>query len=216
MSLNQALRDLNSQGLAKMPPTAKAILQTSLRELLASGLAEKALQVGQKVPDGVLPNAFGQKIAIQDLYAQGPLVISFYRGSWCPYCNLELRAQQAILPELQALGAQLVAISPELPDHSLDLKEKLALEFEVLSDSENAYARSLGLVFEVNPDLQSLYRGLLNLSLTQHNGSEKAELPIPATYVINRSGKVMLAHIQADYTQRMEPESILKVLRFEK
>ncbi len=215
MTLNQALRDLNSKGLAQMPPTAKAILQTGLKELLASGLAEKALQVGQKVPDGELPNAFGQVLSIQDLYAQGPLVISFYRGSWCPYCNLELRAQQAILPEIQARGARLVAISPELPDHSLDLKEKLALEFEVLTDKDNAYARALGLVFEVSPDLQSLYRGLLNLNLTQHNGSEKAELPIPATYVVNRSGKVMLAHVQADYTQRMEPDSILKILKFE-
>ncbi|PIQ29137.1 alkyl hydroperoxide reductase [bacterium (Candidatus Blackallbacteria) CG17_big_fil_post_rev_8_21_14_2_50_48_46] len=216
MSLNQALQALNTQGLAKMPPTAKAILQKGLRELWASGLAEKALQVGQKIPEAVLPNAFGQSLSIQDLYAQGPLVISFYRGSWCPYCNLELRAQQAILPELQALGAQLVAISPELPDHSLDLKEKLALEFEVLTDRENAYARSLGLVFAVNPDLQAVYRGLLKLNLNQHNGSTQAELPIPATYVVNRSGKVILAHIQADYTQRMEPDSILQVLKFEK
>lgn len=213
MSLNEALKALNARGLAQLPPAAVAIMQKDLADLMASHLAEQAVQAGQRFPPFELPNALGRTVSLQSLLVQGPVVVSFYRGSWCPYCNLELRAHQAMLPALHQLGARLVAISPERPDHSLSLKEKLALDFDVLTDHENLFAKQLGLVFQLSPEMAQLYQQILKISIAEHHGSQLSELPIPASYVIAPSGKVILAHIQADYTQRLEPEAILDSLR---
>ncbi|MBF2054321.1 MAG: AhpC/TSA family protein [Candidatus Sericytochromatia bacterium] len=212
MSLNAELRAFNEQGLAQMPPEVVATIQKDLKELQASGLAKRALTEGA-FPDFSLPNALGQRLSLQDILKHGPAVISFYRGSWCPYCNIELRAHQQLLPELQALGAQLIAISPEQPDHSLSLKEKQSLEFEVLSDSDNQLAKQLGLVFELSLDLDQLYQQVLQANVAERNGSTSPQLPMPATYVLNRAGDIVLAHVQEDYAQRLEPAEILAALK---
>ncbi|CAN5233066.1 hypothetical protein BH11MYX1_BH11MYX1_31260 [soil metagenome] len=139
-------------------------------------------------------------------------VVAFYRGGWCPFCDLQLRAYQNVLGEIRALGAELVAISPQLPSYAEQDVEVKALTFPVAYDANNAVARTFGLVFELGPVLQQLQTGFGSIVLT-FNGGEKRELPIPGTYVIDREGIVRLAHVDPNYTVRLEPTKILATLR---
>ncbi|MCB1158583.1 MAG: AhpC/TSA family protein [Leptospiraceae bacterium] len=143
---------------------------------------------------------------------QGPVVISFYRGGWCPYCNLELRALQQALPEIKKLGAQLVAISPESPDNSLTTKEKNELEFQVLWDQENIIGKEYGIVFEYPEYLVEAYRSF-GLSIALRNGSSRHQLPIPATFVLDQDGIIRFVFAEEDYTLRVQIKEILDCLR---
>jgi peroxiredoxin len=138
-------------------------------------------------------------------------VIVFYRGGWCPYCNLTLRAWQQRVPELAQRDASLVAISPQSPDNSLDTAEKNTLAFPVLSDSALEAARAFGIAFDLTPDLVEIYKGLGN-DLPVRNGNGLWALPVPATFVIGRDGRVAFAHVEADYRQRAEPDDVLRVI----
>jgi peroxiredoxin len=138
--------------------------------------------------------------------------VTFYRGGWCPYCNIQLRAYQAMLPEMTALGARLVAISPQLPDGSLSTAESNELTFAVLSDVGNRVARTFGLVWSLPEELRAALRSN-NKALPGINGDDSWELPVPATYVVARDGGVALAAIDVDYRNRLEPDAILTTLR---
>ncbi|MGI9298070.1 MAG: peroxiredoxin-like family protein, partial [Gammaproteobacteria bacterium] len=188
------------------------VMRRATESLIKQGVAKSALGVNDKTPLFELPNANGKSIAIRDLLDAGPAVLTFYRGGWCPYCNLELRAYQKSLAELNALGARLVAISPELPDSALSNKEKLALEFEVLSDVGNKVARQFGLVVKMSAELVEVYRQL-GSDIPAHNGDDSWELPLPATYVIARNGKIVFAYVNVDYLQRIDPQEVIEELK---
>src|SRR5512143_1836674 len=149
-TLASELQALTASVRAQAPAHVVDTIDNAMQQLAGSGLAEGALRIGQPAPSFVLPDATGRSVDSKSLLARGPLVISFYRGAWCPYCNLELRAWQQHLPELRALGATLVAISPQTPDASLSLAEKHALAFPVLSDLGNRVARQFGIVFALD------------------------------------------------------------------
>jgi peroxiredoxin len=184
----------------------------SFEKLAASQTAENALAVGDTVPDFTLPNVSGDPVSLHDLLDKGPVVLNFYRGGWCPFCNLELQALQARLPEIRALDATLVGISPETPDNSLTAIEKHQLEFEVLSDVGNRIARSFGLLFTVYEEMRPLYLKW-GLDVPASNGDDSWELPVPATYVIGRNGVIHAAHVDKDYTRRMEPDAVITALQ---
>src|SRR6202521_173679 len=133
------------------------LLDRETEALLQSGIIKNSLQVGQKAPDFTLPNATGGEVSLSSLLKRGPVVLSFYRGEWCPFCNLELRALQAALPRLRARGASLIAISPQSPDHSLSITEKAGLTFDVLSDARQQVIRAYRLQFTVPADLKDLH-----------------------------------------------------------
>ncbi len=173
---------------------------------------EAAIGVDDQAPSFTLPDAQGNPVSLAELLRHGPAVVTFYRGGWCPYCNLQLRAYQAALPEMAALGARLVAISPQMPDGSLSTAEANALTFDVLSDVGNAVARSFGLVYALPEELRAALRSN-NKALPGINGDESWELPVPATYVIDRDRRVALAAIDVDYRNRLEPETILAALK---
>ena len=140
--------------------------------------------MGHDAPDIVLPDATGQSFAVADLLAKGPVIVTFYRGGWCPYCNLELKAYQAVLPRIAAAGASLVAISPEKPDDTLSTLEKNALTFPVLSDVGQRVGKAFGLVYAFTDELRSVYDGF-KLDIPAKNGSpDQWALPLSATYVI--------------------------------
>lgn len=181
------------------------------QDLANSNLIEGALQVGQTAPDFSLPNQNGEQRQLSDLLKNGAVVISFYRGGWCPYCNLELKALQDILSDIKAAGANLIAITPETPDHSLSTAQKNALAFDVLSDQGNAVANQFGLKFSIAEELVQLYikRGL---DLQKAHGDSSFTLPLPATYVVAQDGKVIYQFVDTDHTRRAEPENILKIL----
>ncbi|MCP3665260.1 MAG: AhpC/TSA family protein [Gammaproteobacteria bacterium] len=171
-----------------------------------------SLGLGARAPDFSLPDHTGQMRTLDDLLAEGVVVLNFYRGGWCPYCNMELNALQRWLPEIEAVGGKLVAVAPELPDKSLTTREKNNLQFEVLSDPGNVVARNFGLVFELPEALRPIY-AKIGIDIPAYNGDESFEIPMPATYIIGRDGEIRYAFIDADYTQRLEPEVIVQELQ---
>jgi peroxiredoxin len=167
---------------------------------------------GDRAPEFVLENAGGRMIRLGELLARGPVVLTFYRGAWCPYCNTQLRMLQQALPELEALGASLVAVSPQLPDGSLELIDKHALTFEVLSDSKSRAASEYGIVFALTPADRALFLEVGN-DLAEANSDDSWVLPAPATFVIDGEGTIQHARVDADFTNRTEIDEILGALR---
>jgi len=212
MILQEQLDGFKAEFARTAPPGRVELYEARLQELRASFVLEKSLRTGDEAPDFSLPDVRGNPVSLSGLLQRGPVVATFYRGGWCPYCNIQLRAYQAILPQMAALGARLVAISPQLPDGSLGTAEKNALTFEVLSDTGNSVARSFGLVYALPEDLRDALRSN-NKALPAINGDESWELPVPATYVIAPDGRIALAYIEVDYRVRLEPDAILAALK---
>jgi len=211
-TLAEALKEQNEAARASIPADTLAVMDAATDALAATDLAERSLAVGAPAPDFSLPDATGAMVTLSELLAEGPVVLSFYRGGWCPYCNIELRALQARLPEIAAAGGRLVAVSPQTPDNSLSTAEKLDLTFPVLSDVGNVVARSYGLVFALADDLRPVYGGW-GLDLPAANGDDSFELPLPATFVLGAEGTVAWRFADADYTKRAEPDEVIGALR---
>ena len=212
MGLDQQLADFKAEFLRTAPAGRATLYEAKIEELRASFALEAAISVGAIAPEFRLPDVNGNPVSLADLLRRGPVVVTFYRGGWCPYCNIQLRAYQAVLREIAALGAQLVAISPQLPDQSLSTLQANELTFEVLSDVGNHAARRFGLIYALPEELRAALRSN-NKALPEINGDESWELPVPATYVIARDGRITLAYIEVDYRKRLEPEAILDALR---
>jgi peroxiredoxin len=212
MGLQQQL-DVFKAVFARTAPAGRpALYEAKIEELRASFALERAIRTGDQVPDFTLPDPRRREVSLGTLLEAGPAVVTFYRGGWCPYCNIQLRAYQAILPEITALGARLVAISPQLPDGSLSTAEANKLTFAVLSDVGNRVARTFGLVWSLPEELRAALRSN-NKALPGINGDDSWELPVPATYVVARDGRVALAAIDVDYRNRLEPDAIVTTLR---
>lgn len=192
---------------------ALAVMDAETARLAASGLAFHALDVGDTAPDFILPDAQGQAVRLRSLLRHGPLVVVFYRGGWCPYCNLHLRGFQRVLPQLTELGAQVAAISPQLPDHSLSTQEMNRLAFPVLSDVGNKIARQFSIVFELSDELLELYRQSGHALIDVNGAGGQRELPVPATFLVDRKGIIRLAHVDVDYTRRLDPDDVIETLK---
>jgi peroxiredoxin len=212
MTLAEELRERLQQARAGRAAEVNAVMDRMVDDLRRSGIVEQAPASGAIAPGFTLPDARGGDVDLHRLLARGPVVVAFYRGGWCPYCNLQLRAYQRALPDLHALGAELVAVSPQLPDASLSTAERNDLAFPVLSDVGNRVARAYGLVFALPDEVIAYYREHRKHDLTAANGPGHWELPVPATFVIARDGRIVLADVDPDYTRRLEPAAILEAL----
>jgi peroxiredoxin len=212
MSLTEKLAAMRAGAKERLAPETFQTMRSAIQSLKDSGIEDRGLKPGSPAPAFALPNARGETVSSGDMLKDGAIVISFYRGGWCPYCNAELRALQEKLPEITDLGASLVAVSPETPDHSLSTAEKNELTFEVLSDRGNRLARDFGLVFTLPDALRPIYEKL-GIDLAATNGDETFELPVPATFVIDGKGVVRHAFVDADYTQRLDPVEVVNALR---
>ncbi|MFF8392032.1 peroxiredoxin-like family protein [Streptomyces sp. NPDC016172] len=210
-TLNTELRTFYEARQQQIPAEIREIMQRAGQELADSGQADRALTVGDKAPRFSLPSATGQTLALDDLLADGPVVLTFYRGAWCPYCNIALRALQQHHESITARGARLVALSPQIPDESLTLTEKHDLAFDVLSDIGSGTAKQYGLAFDLPDDLAAVY-DKLGFDLQRVNDGHPRTLPLPATYVIDRAGVIRWAFVNTDYTTRAEPADILAAL----
>lgn len=195
-----------------VPYSVIETMHRATAELIASGQAGRALKAGDKAPVFTLEDPEGKPVSSRDLLAHGPLVVSFYRGVWCPYCNMELQALEVALPEFAALGASLVAISPQTPVNSRKSVRQNTLSFPILSDKENDVAAAFGLRFALPDYLVDLYKGLKN-DLPSFNGDPSWTLPMPARFVIGQDGVILYAEVNPDYTRRPEPEDMLPALR---
>jgi peroxiredoxin len=212
MNLEAQLKNVTDSFRQKAPPEAFAKMEAATIKLAESKLGEQALQAGQRMPDFALPDAAGKLVNSADLRAGGPLLISFYRGHWCPYCNLELQALQTELASIKSYGATLVAISPQTPDQSLTTQEKNELQFPVLSDIGNGVARQFGLVFTLDAGLRPIYQSF-GIDITAHNGDDSFELPVAATYLVAQDGTVLKTFINIDYRERLSPEKAINWLK---
>ncbi|MGB3545011.1 peroxiredoxin-like family protein [Rubrivirga sp.] len=181
-------------------------------DMTAEMAQASALAVGDRAPDFTLPDANGGTVRLSEMLVDGPVVLTFYRGAWCPYCDTQLRDYQQSLSDLESAGASLIAVSPQTPDSSLTSVEKNELAFPVLSDDGLEVSREYGLVFRVDEETRDRYR-LGGVDLARYNGTDEWELPVPATYVIDQSGTVRAAFVEADYTQRASTRDVLEALR---
>ncbi len=197
---------------AKMPAEKRLIMEKATEELVHSEIIKSALKKNDNIPDFKLKNAFGEERSLGNLLKKGPVILVFYRGSWCPYCNIQLNDYQERIDLIKKAGAQLVAISPEKADLSATYVKEKSLGFEVLSDPDNQYAKSLGLVFKLPDDLKALY--LSNgIDLDKSQGNKNWELPIAATYLVGADRKILYSFLDVDYRKRAELSDVLKVLK---
>ena len=196
---------------AQIPEPVGGRISAAIAEVDASGAAP-GLAVGDHAPGFSLPDAQGRTVSLSERLSTGPVVLVFYRGEWCPYCNTYLRALQAALPEITSRGASLIAVSPQSSDHSLSLTEKAELAFDVLSDVDQAAIQAYKLQFTVPADLQDIHVNIIDVDLRNHTADGSWHLPIPATFVIDRDGVVRAAHVSADYRTRMDPVDLIAAL----
>ncbi len=211
MLLDERLKALRTQELAETPDELKAVIATELKGLIASGLAKRAGKVGMLAPEFTLPDVDGNPVSSAALLEKGPLVVTFYRGFWCPFCNADLQAVEAAADRIRGFGASLVAISPQTPANSrLSLQEN-HLSFPILSDKHCGLADKFGISWMPSQALQGVYRNF-GTDVGKFNGDGSWALPMPARYVIGRDGTIAYARINANYTHRPEPGDVCPVL----
>ena len=212
MCLKAELDAFRAEFMTKVPAGIREAMTRADQTLSETGILQRALKAGDRAPDFELPNARGGATRLSGLLEDGPVVLAFYRGGWCPYCNLELRALQRALTEFQRLSATLVAVSPQKPDESLSTAERNALEYPVLSDTGFRTAKAYGIAFDLADELRPIY-AQFGHALPDKNGDDTWVLPIPATFVIDRDGVISLGFVDVDYRNRLEPAEIMSVLK---
>ena len=179
---------------------------------LASSMPEPGIRVGEKAPDFVLNNALGQPVNLKERLQQGPVILVFYRGAWCPFCNMHLHVLQKSLPEFKKYDAQLITVTPQTPDKSVEQFKQKGYPFEVLSDLDSKVMKAYRLYFELPADLVDVYKKH-GLDIEAFNGKDRNVLPVPGTFVIDTDGIVRAMQADTDYKQRMEPAAIINALR---
>jgi peroxiredoxin len=212
LTIRQQSEQLRAVAADRLPAEVVEVFDRSIKEFLDQGVPIRSIKAGDVLERFTLEDATGKAVSLDQLVESGPAVIVFYRGGWCPYCNLALRSyQQDLLPQLDAFGARLVAISPQSPDESLSTKEKGALEFTVLSDPGARVADRIGIAFEQADDVLIAQR-TLGLDLTKVNAEGAVRLPRPTVLVVDQDRIVHFVDVQPDYTARTEVADIIAAL----
>ncbi|MFB6261945.1 MAG: peroxiredoxin-like family protein [Thiohalorhabdaceae bacterium] len=206
----QAQRE--AQGGGKLRQSDREALDRAMGQV-RQALPDPGLAVGDHAPAFTLPNAFGEEVSLSDQLAEEPVILTFYRGAWCPYCNLELKALKESLPAFRDHGASVLAVSPQTPGKSRKQVREDGFPFEVLNDLDNRVMKAYNLFFRVPDAMVRVYRDKLGLDLADYNGDGRYVLPVPATFVIDREGVIRAAFARVHYKQRMEPAAILEALR---
>ena len=210
-SLKSKLEERKTNFALKADDNKKKAYKEGIESVEKSGIVNTAKQLGDKAPDFTLNNALGKPVTLSEYLNKGKVVLTWYRGNWCPYCNLTLHALQEELSNFKAHGANLIALTPEVPDESMSTTEKHNLQFEVLSDVGNKVAKEYGIVFQLTDEVAEMYNQ--SFELNNHNGDETNELPLAATYIINEKGEIVYAFIDADYRNRAEPSELTDFLK---
>ncbi len=209
VTIHDQSEQLKAAAAEQLPPDVVEVFDRSIQDLVHQGVPADTIKVGDTLDSFTLSDATGVPVSLDHLVDSGPVVIVFYRGGWCPYCNLALRTyQRELLPELGAFRAQLVAISPQSPDQSLSTVEKAELDFTVLSDPGNRVARNIGIVFQQAGEVLEAQRKL-GLDLAQVNAEGSTQLPRPTVLIVDRDRRVRFVDVQPDYTARTEVSEVL-------
>ncbi|WP_242631946.1 peroxiredoxin-like family protein [Rubripirellula amarantea] len=208
-TLSQQLAE-KAAGFAKKAPADRlAAFTKGIDDVRASGIEDSAKQVGDDAVDGTLAGWKGDSVTLSELWKEGPVVLMWYRGGWCPYCNIQLRAMQQSLDKIENAGARLVVLTPELPEKAKETAEASGISIVALHDQDLALAKKYGIVFELPEVIAPMYQA----RLPEYNGNSALELPLSATYVINSSGKITYAFLDADYKKRAEPSEVIEAVK---
>ncbi|WP_109831201.1 peroxiredoxin-like family protein [Reichenbachiella versicolor] len=211
-SYKEALKELRNNLSTMLPAEALETWNNDAKELQRKHSSILKLKVGDLAPDFVLPNAVNKQVSLSEVLKSQKVVLTFYRGTWCPYCNLALNLYQSILPQIQEAGATMIAISPQTPDESLNIKQKNELQYHVLSDTSNKVAKQFTTVHP-NPEKSLEKMTELGYDFDSFYSEEGSELPIPAVFIIEQNGEVSFAKSEGgDYRYRVEPSELLEAL----
>jgi peroxiredoxin len=213
-SYQQSLDQYMEQSAREKSPFSPddiAVMEKAGKDLAAS-MPAPGIRVGEKAPEFVLNNALGKSVSLNEQLKQGPVVLVFYRGAWCPFCNMHLHVLQQSLPEFRKYGARLITITPQTPDKSIEQFKQKGYPFEVLSDLDSKVMKDYRLYYELPDDLVAVYKKH-GLDIEAFNGKNRNVLPIPGSFVIDANGVVQAMHADADYKKRMEPSAIIDALK---
>ncbi|MBZ9870465.1 AhpC/TSA family protein [Mesorhizobium sp. BR1-1-9] len=211
MLLQDELDALKAERLATTPPKVTLVRQRAMEALAASGLAERAAHAGEQAPAFLLRDGYGGAFSSREALRRGPIVLVFYRGRWCPYCNIDLRAIESVSHDIRSLGASLVAVSQQTPDNSLETQRRNGLSFASLADAGGEVAHAFGLRWKVSDELRAVEEGG-DMDLAAFNGDRSWTLTMPARYVVAPDGTIAYADISVDYTRRGDPSELIPVL----
>jgi peroxiredoxin len=211
MSLQDELDALKAECLTKTPPKVTLVRQRAVEALVASGLAERAKHAGEQAPVFQLRDGCGGAFSSREALRRGPIVLVFYRGRWCQYCNIELRAIEAGSHDILRLGASLVVVSQQTPGNSLETQRGNGLSFASLVDAGGKVAHAFGLRWKVSDELRAVEEGC-GIDLAAFNGDPRWTLTMPARYVVAPGGMIEYADISVDYTRRGDPSELIPVL----
>ncbi|HKK69945.1 MAG TPA: peroxiredoxin-like family protein [Candidatus Krumholzibacteria bacterium] len=212
MSLQDQLDTIREEELAQTPPAHLEVTREAMRYLRETGAGGEALGVGDRAPDFALPDTQSELVSLRPTLERGPVILDFFRGGWCPFCSLELRAYQQLIESIEHAGASLLAISPETPQLLRETAEANQLTFPVLSDHRNEVARRFGLVYTLPEALRTLYLSF-GLDLPSRQETSTFELPVPATYLVDTDGVIRRAFHDIDPSHRGEPQDFIDALR---
>jgi peroxiredoxin len=212
MNLTQELQELRDTEPEKLGPQNTELFRDAIDDLSRSGIVDRSIKVGDSAPDFELTNQAGDRVRLSERLEHGPTIVSFYRGGWCPYCNIEMQGLQSAMSQIEGLGAHILAISPQRPDKAAEMSKDHGLTFDLLSDPQNSVAQQFGIVFHLHDEIQNVYDDL-GLELPVWNDDDSFDLPVPATYVINRQSIIQMAFVDPDYTRRLDPTEIIRILR---
>ncbi|OOZ36421.1 peroxiredoxin-like family protein [Solemya velesiana gill symbiont] len=201
----------NAAKKEKVPQEILTTMAQCTEELKGSGIESRALRAGDTMPDFELHNQHGESRRLSDYLAESTVVLNVYRGGWCPYCNMEMKALHDVLPQIEARGARLIGLTPETPDKAMSTAERNEIEIDILSDAGNRVAEQMGLVFELPQALRPIYEKI-GIDIPAYNGDDSFKLPVPATYIIGQDGVIVYDFVNADYTLRLEPAEIVSML----
>ena len=212
MTFQEKLAALKEKIESQIPQEHLNVMHNATQDLFDRNLLANVLKVGEKCPNFTLENQNGEKVNVKDMYKDKPLVITFYRGIWCPYCNLDLENLGEINPTIEKLGAKMITISPELHDYSKSIIKKEKLPYDIFYDFENETADKFGLRFELQEELKATYMKF-GINLERFNGENSWTLPMPARFLIDTDGTIRYAEASPDYTKRPDPDALIEVLK---
>lgn len=209
--LSQLLDERAAANAARFPEEVNRAYAQGIEMVRATGIEKSAKQVGDAAIDAQLSGWNGDSVKLSELWQEGPIVLMWYRGGWCPYCNLQLRAMQQNMDQIENAGAKLVVLTPELPEKAKETAQANDLAIVALHDKGSAVARKYGILFQLPEPIIPAYRD--KLKLPEYNGNDAMELPLSATYVIDKSGEITYAFLDADYKKRAEPADVIAAVK---
>lgn len=210
--LKEELAAFGKQMSENAPQEVLQTMGAEIEKLAKSGIMETALKVGDKAPNFELKDSGGNIVSLNNLTQKGSVVISFNRGNWCPFCNIEFKHLQQSVNEIKNAGANLIVISPQLPEKSSELKIQNGYDYPILYDKGNELAKKFGIAFTLAEPLRPIHKAF-EMDIPAHNGDESFGLPVPATYVINRDSEITFASVNPNWMERAEPKEYLEVLK---